>query len=165
MALGKWITNMSDPCALFMLCGICTYCDQVANPTWWQDKEIGPARLLSNGQAPSKISGVYEKVPGPAGYFGIGYAAPPPITPMPPLFAPTYGYTTTPTAAPAANISSTVQRLRAIFAEIGDLPKTEKFDPRALLEPMGCKACGSQEKNKHKLMCPCDPARSKPDGS
>lgn len=160
MALGKWITNMADPCP-YSTCSHCTTCDKLTYPAWWNDKEIGPPRALSNGATPAGMSGVYEYVPGPVGVFGAGYSVPPPIAPMPPLFAPTYGYTSSP---PVSNISASTQKLREMLAGISTAP-TEKFDPKVLLEPLGCKACGSQEKNKHKLMCPCDPARSKSDGS
>lgn len=160
MALGNWVTNMADPCSS-TTCAHCTACDALTYPLWWVDKEIGPARPTSNGITLLGMSGVYIQVTGPVGTWGVGYSMPGPIPPIYFPAVPPIGL------AAAPNVTSAVNRLKALFGSLTDedyYKKTEKFDPKSLLEPLGCKACGSQEKNKHKLMCPRDPARSKPDG-
>lgn len=65
--------------------------------------------------------------------------------------------TAVPTAGP---VNGNVSKLKALREEDQNTI-AKKFDPSCLLEPLGCRACGSQEKNRHKLMCPQDPARKK----
>lgn len=149
----------------------------LANYTGIYEKQPGPIGSWAPGYGDPQKIGLPNKI----GNTSIFFPSNPPIQnippksfsiPLPSINAPlpkTWG------ASPQApyqtvtahsvgltgnSVGGNVGKLKAI-REDEVATSTMKSDPAALLEPIGCKACGSQEKSRHRLMCPQDPARKK----
>lgn len=159
MARGDWLTNKPDKCdgactknpnPYSWAKAVCPWCD----PKYWDGKEQGPPRAMSNGQLPQGYVGVYEKKPGPSGQWAPGFGPPPPL--------PQYNYTITsngfPMITPApyvlkanytkgsitagSTVTSTAEKLKAVREEAANEERPCTCSMKDLLTFGHTKTCG-----------------------